>query len=220
MTQITCIIRVMNRYRGSVDNRMLDRIRRHGGGWVFTPADFQDLGSRDAVASALKRYKADRTIRHLARGLYDVPRSHPNFPAAWPSLDAVVSALQSRDGLRVQPSGAYAAHMLGLSDQVPMRVSFLTDGPARRLSLGNLNITLKPTTPRNMATAGRVSGNVIQALRWLGKDRVDDRTVKKLQASLDDTAKSQLVGDLRYAPAWISDVMRRVSSSSQTTSSR
>lgn len=187
---------------------------------MFTPADFSDLGSRDAVASALKRYKADGTIRHLGRGLYDHPRAHPKFGATWPSVDAVVDALQHRDGLRLQPSGAYAAHVLGLSDQVPMRVTFLTDGPPRKVSLGKLDITLKRTTPRNMATAGRVSGNVIQALRWLGKDGVDGRTIKRLQTSLDAHAKSQVAQDLRYAPAWISDVMRQVSSSALPASPR
>ncbi len=37
-------------------------------------------------------------------------------------------ASAGRDRVRLQPSGAYAANLLGLSEQVPAKVVFLTDG--------------------------------------------------------------------------------------------
>jgi hypothetical protein len=40
--------------------------------------------------------------------------------------------------LTVVSSGAYAANLLGLSDQVPMKIVFLTDGSPRRIQLGKL----------------------------------------------------------------------------------
>jgi len=45
--------------------------------------------------------------------------------------------------------------LLGLSDQIPKKVVFLTDGPTRSVKLGKQTITLKRTTPKNMATAGK-----------------------------------------------------------------
>ena len=59
-----------------------------------------------------------------------------------PSADAVAKALAARDAVRLQPAGAYAANMLGLSDQVPVKVVFLTDGPSRRVKLGQREIVL------------------------------------------------------------------------------
>ncbi|HXU37623.1 MAG TPA: DUF6088 family protein [Blastocatellia bacterium] len=200
----------MGKHSQSVDTKVLERIQTKGPGWVFTPADFSDLGSRTAVATALKRHKAAGTIRQLDRGLYDVPRNHTKLGVLWPSLEAVTEAVKSRDSVRLQPTGAYAANLLGLSDHVPMRVFFLTDGPERQIKLGNLQITLKRTTPRNMATAGRISGSVIQALRWLGKRSVDQRTVRHLRKVLDKEAKQQLLADVRHAPIWIAEVMREV----------
>jgi len=204
----------MGKHAASTDTRIAARLRQQGPGWVFTPADFSDLGSRAAVASALKRHKAAGAIRQIDRGLYDVPRSHPRLGTLWPTLEAVVEALQRRDAVRLQPTGAYAANGLGLSTQVPMRVVFLTDGAQRRLRLGKLEITFKRTTPRNMATAGRASGAVIQALRWLGKRSVDERTIRHLRRTLDADAKRQLLADLRHAPAWIAAVMRQVAAPS------
>jgi hypothetical protein len=61
-----------------------------------------------------------------------------------------------------------------------------------------------------MATAGRISGTVIQALRWLGRDHVDDRTVATLRRRLSEADKRQLQHDLRYAPTWVADVLRVV----------
>ena len=61
-----------------------------------------------------------------------------------------------------------------------------------------------------MATAGRISGTVIQALRWLGKRHIDDRVVTVLRRQLSETDKQQLAADIRYAPAWIADIIRLV----------
>ena len=194
----------------TVANRVLRVIRGHGLGWVFTPASFKGIDSRAAVESALRRYKNDGTIRQVARGLYDYPRTDPQLGVLAPSVDQVVAALEVRDAVRLQPSGAYAANLLGLSDQVPMKIVFLTDGPTRKLQVGNRQILLKRTTPRNMATAGRISGTVIQALRWLGQRHVDDRITSILRKRLHAKDKAQLLKDIHYAPIWIAQIIRTI----------
>ncbi len=185
-------------------------IRAHGRGWVFTPASFKGLGSRAAVESALRRHKSEGTIRQLARGLYDYPRTDPQLGVLAPTLEQITAALEARDAVRLQPSGAYAANLLGLSDQVPMKIVFLTDGPTRKLQIGKRQILLKRTTPRNMATAGRISGTVIQALRWLGQRNIDDRTATALKRRISSKDRAQLMKDIHYAPIWIAQVIRAI----------
>lgn len=175
---------------------------------MFTPAHLADLGSRNAVASALKRFKAAGTIRQLARGLYDYPIQDPVLGTVAPSADDIARALVVRDAIRLQPSGAYAANVLGLSGQVPSRIVFLTDGPARKVTIGRREIILQHTTPRNMATAGRKSGTIIQALRYLGKGQVDARVLASLRRHITDADRSGIRKDLRHAPAWIADILR------------
>jgi hypothetical protein len=194
----------------SVDTAVLDRIHGHGRGWVFTPDHFRDLGSRDAVASALKRCKQSGKIRQLDRGLYDYPRTDDLLGVLLPTTDDIAKALTGRDAIRLQPSGAYAANLLGLSTQVPMKVVYLTDGRSRTVQVGNQQILLKHTTPRNMKTAGKISGLVIQALRHLGRDQVDDDVVNQLDQRLDDAARKQLMKDIRYAPAWVAEIFRQL----------
>lgn len=192
----------------TTDRKIVERIYGHGRGWVFTPNHFKDLGSRDAIASALKRYKQSGLIRQLARGLYDYPKTDPELGSLQPSTDDIAKALAGRDAARLQPTGAYAANLLGLSTQVPMKVTYLTDSLSRTVQIGKRQIILKRTTPRNMATAGKISGLVIQALRHLGQKRVDKQIITQLDRLLDDQAKSKLMKDIRYAPAWIADIFR------------
>jgi hypothetical protein len=198
----------MSKHAQSIDSQIQGRIIGHGRGWVFTPKHFLDLGSRRGIDIALHRLKASNTIRQLARGLYDYPVQDPVLGTVAPSADAIARALVVRDAIRLQPSSAYAANSLGLSEQVPSRVVFLTDGPARKVKIGKRETILQHTTPRNMATAGRKSGTLIQALRYLGQDQVDEQVLATLRRQIADEDRSAIRKDLRHAPAWIADLLR------------
>jgi hypothetical protein len=200
----------------STDSAVLSRIYGRGRGGVFTPGDFQDLGSPTAVRLALMRHARAGIIRNLARGLYDYPKNDPQLGKLSPSIDAVARALSLRHAIRLQPSGGYAANLLGLSDQVPMKVVFLTDGINRRVQIGKLQIILKRTTPRNMASAGKTGGLVIQALRHLGQRNIDGQMILKLKKRLSAKDKKQLLTDLRHAPVWVATVMRQIAESKQS----
>jgi hypothetical protein len=169
-----------------------------------------DVGSYEAVALALKNLCDNGKIRRLARGLYDYPRQHPKLGTLSARPEQIAQALADKDKSRFQPSGAYAANLLGLSEQVPAKVVFLTDATERKVKFGRQEIILKRTTPKNMATAGRVSGLVIQALRYLGKQHVDDALIDRLAQRLGPTERQQLMKDIRYAPAWIGAIFRRL----------
>jgi hypothetical protein len=159
---------------------------------------------------ALTRLSRKGIIRQLARGLYDYPIDHPSFGRIPPSADAVAKALAKRDASRLQPTGAYAANILGLSEQVPTRIVFLTDGPSRRVKFGQQEIVLKGTTPRNMATAGRKSGTIIQALRHIGQRNVNDKTLAIIRRQLTKQDRAQLLTDLRHAPGWVAEILRQL----------
>ena len=194
----------------SIEKKIVSRIYSKDVGWVFTPNHFIDLGSRTAVAQALVRLVRVGTIRRLAHGLYDYPEKHPTLGELPANYERIAQALAGRDNLRIQPSGAYAANLLGLTEQVPARIVFLTDGANRTVQINKQQLALKRTTPKNMATAGRVSGLVIQALRYLGQDNVDDKIIGILKKRLSSDDKRQLINDLRFAPVWIGTIFRKL----------
>ena len=200
----------MDKYMISIYNRILNRIYGSGRGSVFTPSDFLDLGSRAAIDKALSRLAQKGTLRRLHRGLYDYPKSHPVMGTLTPSPDAIARAIAGKHGIRIQPTGAYAANLLGLSEQVPAKVVFLSDGPNRVVTIGKQEIRLQHTTPRNMATTGRVSGLVIQALRHIGQSHVDDSMLAILRRKLRKEDKKILIKDIAYAPAWVGALLRKI----------
>ena len=193
-----------------IDSQILRRIKRWGPGSVFTPADFVDLGGRAAVDQTLSRLARGKALRRLARGVYLYPQQHPALGELQPSAETIAKAIAGRDRTRLQPSGAYAANLLGLSEQVPMKVVFLTDGPSRLVRVGPMTIQLRRTTPRNMAAAGRLSGLVIQAFRHLGKDHITPERIAHLKRSLPAPKRHELARDLSLAPSWMHPVLREL----------
>jgi hypothetical protein len=194
----------------SIDSRILATIHGRGRGSVFVPADFLILGSREAIDLALHRLARKGTIRRLVRGVYDFPKQYPVLGTLSPSAEAVARALAGRDRTRLQPAGAYAANALGLSEQVPAKAVFLTDGPSRTVKIGPTTIQLRQTTPRNMAAAGRLSGLLIQALRELGKEHVTPERREHLKRTLPAGERRELIKDLRLAPAWMQPIFREL----------
>jgi hypothetical protein len=192
----------------SIDSKILSRVRGKGRGAVFVPSEFLDLGSREAVDLALHRFVKKGALRRLARGVYDYPVEHPVLGPLSPSADTIARALAGRDHTRLQPAGAYAANALGLTEQVPAKAVFLTDGPSRKVKVGALTIELRRTTPRNMAAAGRLSGMVIQAFRELGQQHVTPTRIKHLQRTLPAAKRRELVKDIKLAPAWMHPIFR------------
>jgi len=204
------------RVPASVDAAVARRIQRAAPGSVFTPALFARVGSRAAVDKALQRLTERGALRRLARGLYDKPRTDTLLGTLWPSVDEIVKALSGKDRLRLQPTGAYAANLLGLSEQVPARVEFLTDGTSRTVQVGPMRIVLKRTTPRQMAAAGRSSGLVIQALRNLGPAHISADRLERLRRTLPAAERHALLTDLLLAPTWMRPLLRRLAEADAT----
>ncbi|NVM92524.1 hypothetical protein FHT32_006215 [Variovorax sp. SG517] len=194
----------------SIDTQLARRVQRATRGTVFTPASFASLGSRAGIDKALQRLVASGNLRRLSRGLYDKPRQDELLGALWPSVDAVVRALAGKDRIRTQPTGAYAANLLGLSEQVPAKVVLLTDGTARSVQAGPLQITLKRTTPRDMAAAGRLSGLVIQAFKSLGPKNITPERVRRLRQTLPAAERAKLIQDIALAPVWMQPFLREL----------
>ncbi|MBJ7390702.1 MAG: hypothetical protein JHC85_03995 [Chthoniobacterales bacterium] len=194
----------------SIEKLVLSRIYGRGRGSVVSPSDFLDLGSRGGVDLALSRLTKKGILRRVDRGVYGYPEKSRLIGELSPRPEEVAKALARRGNRRLLPSGAYAANLLGFTEQVPVKVEYLTDGPTRRVMIRKLPVTLKQTTPARLATAGRVSGTVAQALRFLRKERVDDAIVEKLRKRLSEDDKKQLLRDIPLVPAWVGETFRRV----------
>lgn len=188
------------------------RLDKMGPGAVFTRADFLDLGTTDNVGMILSRLRTTGKIRRIGRGLYESPRTHPVFGQLSPQPEAIVKATSRRAGSRLMPSGAQAANLLQLSEQVPARVVYQTDGASKIIKEGQRTIEFQHRSPRRMAAAGRMSGLVFAALREIGKTNITPERETALRTLLSRRDRRRLLKDLPLAPAWMHPHLRRIAS--------
>lgn len=197
----------------SLGTLMAQRIARAGRkqpAKVFTPSDFLDLGTPHAVGMVLSRMVRAGTLRRLARGLYDVPRTHPLLGKLLPSTDEVVKAIARRSGVVVQPLDVDATNLLGLSEQVVAKPVYETNGPSRKVRVGNSVIEFKHRAPRSVTAAAESSNLVFAALRGLGKQHVTLARVTHLRKLLPAKERAQLLKDLPLAPVWMHPFLRHI----------
>ncbi|MER8459287.1 DUF6088 family protein [Mesorhizobium sp. M1300] len=192
---------------------MLERIRAHAPRKVWTPSDFVDLASRDAVDKALQRLTKAETLRRIDRGLYDQPgfnklTQKPNPP----DPRSVIDAVGRRDQTRMLVDGMTAANDLGMTDAVPAKIVVHTDARRRPIKLGNVTINFHPTAASKLFWAGRPAMRVVQALHWLrdllGREGESERVKRKLAKLFDDPTagpplKTDLTAGMTALPTWM-----------------
>lgn len=203
--------------RPSVEKLVLARMEERGRGSVFTPKDFGDLGGRSAVAVALHRLVKKEVVRNIGNGFYHYPVVDPVYGEYTFSTEAVMKAVERRDGVRIRETHARAANITGISTQVPMRIAYQTDGRSRTIRMKptspggrGYEIVLRRTSRRYMQARTEVGYLVIQGLRDHGRKHFGKEEYAELLRRLPPTGKEDLKKDLDIAPVWIADVMRRL----------
>ncbi len=182
------------------------RIISKGRGWCFTNKHFLDLGSDTGIRRALSRLQQEKMIRRLAPGLYEYPRFHEQLGELPPQVDQIAKAIAEKNGLKIIPSGAYAANLVGLSEQVPGRIVFLSNAQTKKLKIGKLEIIFREASEKSLKATGKV-GLVINALRNIGKKHVDDAIKSHVHNFLKDVDEAEIKKNIKYAPQWTRNVI-------------
>lgn len=112
--------------------------------------------------------------------------------------------MQKKEHIKIKPVGSYALHKLGLTTQIPMKLVYFTDDPAKLIKIGKTTIKFKPTTPKKLSLEGKLSSLIIQALEELGTENLDSTTVKRIKELLKKEDPKKLMRDLKLTKASIS----------------
>lgn len=186
---------------------LLDKIVRKGKGSLVFASDFQDIGNNDAIRKGLSRLTREKLLVRLGPGIYLFPEYDPELGMLYPSTEEIAEAIARHAKARIIPTGSQALYKLGLSTQIPMKAVYLTDGMRRTIKLGKRTITFKITIPRKLATKGKISSLVIQALQELGKDQVDNEVINQIKKVLVKEDPQLFRHDAKLAPVWIAALL-------------
>lgn len=193
----------------SIEEKIKKEISTKKEGTLLFPEDFKHIGSSEAVRLALHRLYKDEFITRIAQGIYVRPKKNKLIGELLPTAEEVAHGIAQRDRIQIVPTGVYALHALGLSQQIPLKLTFLTDGAPREIKIGNQVIKLKRTTPKNLKALGKISSLVIQALRSIGKEKVTKEEELKIVELLKEESETNLIHDLDLAPVWIQKIMSK-----------
>ena len=189
------------------------RIKAAKNGSVFVASDFADITEAKRISEYFVRLSADNTVICVMRGVFYKPKYSKLLDEyIAPSPDAVAHALARNYGWTIFPCGDTALNLLGLSTQVPVVWSYVSDGPYKEYSYDNATIKYKHTTNKEVSKLSPKTALVIQALKTLGKENIKDETIERIvTVTTPDERKAMLV-EAQYATAWIYETIRTICS--------
>lgn len=167
------------------------------------PRALLHLGNRAAVDQALSRLARTGKLVRICQGVYMRP-VETRFGIRAPSVGKAIAAISALWGETIVPCGGSAANRLGLTDQNPVRMVYLTSGPSRWLDFGGHAVELRHAPRWQLAAPHRKSGDIIRALAWLGPEEVEDGLDAVVpELSLDDL--NELATVRAVMPNWMAE---------------
>ena len=169
-------------------------------GALVCPNALLHLGNRPAVYQALSRLTRQDKLMRIYQGVY-VRTIETRFGKCPPDFNRVITALSELWGETIVPSGGGAANFLNLTDQVPMRLSYLTSGPSRQLQFYT-EVDLRHVPRWQLVAPNRPAGTLIRALTFLHPHEAEE-ALGKVVPRLSETDLSELLRMRAVLPEWI-----------------
>lgn len=188
-----------------------DRINKSEIGTVFVATDFVDISDKTSINTYLTRLDEEKLLRRIMRGVYYKPE-YNDFLGEYvaPEPDAVAHALARNFGWTIVPCGDTALNLLGLSTQIPAAWVYVSDGTYKEYTYEQTTIKFKRTTNKEISKLSYKTALVVQALKALGKDNVDDAILIKLKNNLTDSDKQALLTEAKAATSWIYEYIKLI----------
>jgi hypothetical protein len=194
-----------------ISKSVLAKIYGNGRGWSFSQKDFAGLGSQKAIEQSLLRLADKATIRRVIRGLYDYPRfSKLLNQEMGPDIHQVAMALARKFGWRIQPSGAAALNLIGLSTQVPGQYVYQSDGPDRSYQVGKIDLQFKHGPLKEAGLKHPESAVIVQAIKALGENQITAEVIQSIRDWLPEPKRAKVLRDTQRVTAWVFAAIRAI----------
>ena len=196
---------------GRFYDEIKNRIALYEDGEIFFTTDFKEIANLATIRKYLGRQVEEGTIRRVMDGVYEKPKYSKILDEFIPTdPEKVAYALAKKYHWTISPCGDVALNKLGLSTQVPVVCSYVSDGPYREFTWDNIILSFKHKTNREISLMSRISIMVIEAIKTLGKDNIDEKTIAILRSRLNGEEKAVLLKDATDSTSWIFDIVKKV----------
>lgn len=188
----------------------IENIMSENQGKIFSINDFYNLGTKNTIKSVLYRLNEENQIARLIDGLYIKPKYSKILKEySYPDANEVAEKLADKFSWTISPTGDTALNYTGLSTQISNEYIYISDGAYREYLYRGKKIIFKHTTNRNITSYSKELSILIQAIKTLGKDNINEKHIKKL-AAFAQNIKEDLKEDTLRLPFWIQEVLEEI----------
>ena len=192
---------------------MQDRIMNAPFGSAFVLSDFTDLAEYETVKKGIARLESKGYLRRVCRGVYDKPKFSSLLQEyAVPDPDAVAHAIARNYNWTIAASGNTALNQLGLSTQVPANWSYISTGPYKEYTVGNIRLEFKHRAASQLGGMSDKTLLLIQALQALGKGNVSDLDRQKLRERFSEEERAKILSESQHTISWIYSEIKAICS--------
>ena len=195
----------------SLMNKVIARIYKNGRGWSFSRIDFSDLGSSLTIGSILFRLEKDSKIRRVVSGIYDYPGVSKLTDELLPiDIPGVAQALARKFGWTITPSGETALNALGISNQLPSKYVYVSNGRSTKYSVDNRELQFKKGMLKESQFKYPESALLVQALRAYGKDNLTAENLEEFRDHVDHVKFPLILKDTMGVTEWVYEAIKRI----------
>lgn len=188
-----------------------NRIKKAQPGSVFVAVDFVNISEKTNINAYLALLSDEGVLCRIMRGVYYKPNYNGFLQEhVAPDTDKVAQAIARSYGWTIVPSGDTALNMIGLSTQVPSVYEYASDGPYKDYTINNITVKFKRTTSRDIAKLSYKTALIVQAIKALGKDNINNTVIAQLQRILTAEEKSKMLTEAKTVTAWIYDCIKTI----------
>ncbi len=178
---------------------------------IFVPSDFMDLAETGEVNMCLKRLVDQGLLRRVGRGIYErIEEGQTKEEFSAYRMEQIAFAIARNFDWTIIPSENTALAMLGLASFDRQEWHFVSDGPYHDYQIESVHLVFKHVADRDIVGVTYKSALVIQAMRELGKEKMDREMIWKFAQVLTDKEKEQLRYDTAEHFAWIHEMADRI----------
>ncbi|MBU3661066.1 MAG: type IV toxin-antitoxin system AbiEi family antitoxin domain-containing protein [Flavobacteriales bacterium] len=193
----------------SINKQIGKIIQQSKEGEIFLTSDFKDFGTTTAIRKSLSRFVELGIIDRMGKGIYVKPKQHKLFGKTLPSLEDVALILAKKEHVKIMPTGQYALNKIGLSNQVPTKLIFLTNGTFKKIQFGKSELIFRPTTSKKLAMIGEITSLLFLGLEELDLEKLTSTENEKIKTLIEKEDPEKLKHDLRLTPSKVSDFVNK-----------
>ena len=178
---------------------------------VFFANDFLDIASYETARKTLNRMVNERKIQRVIGGFYYNPRYSEligEYEAA--SIHELALAIARKYNWNIAPHGSTALNLSGLSTQVPTHYTYISSGRYKTYKIADTVLEFKKVNPGEIANMSLKTATVIQAIKSLGKEHINDQVVQQIRENLTGKERKDLMDESKSVSAWMYEVIREI----------